>query len=255
MQLQVLDDTERAFYEMRFELECYKFTGEQFQELFSDAMGKAYPRDFIKVRPWGNSGDRKNDGYRRSTRTIYQVYAPKTAASSKVVAKIEEDFKECIPHWEEYFDIWCFVHNDLSGIGPQFLELLLRLDKSHGKVSVNHWGIPELRTVVFSLSRPDLQHLFGCIAPSRQSVIDVSSNDIATILQQIPLRAAPSPQSIRPVSDQKLKYNALSPSVGELLRVGMSRAQTVREIISGYYDPLFGDKLAQSFRERYECDK
>ena len=57
---------------------------EQFQDLFADIHG-SHDEDFIRTRPWGNRGDRKNDGYLRSERTLFQVYGPNEMAESVFV--------------------------------------------------------------------------------------------------------------------------------------------------------------------------
>ena len=50
---------------MSFELRYLKARADEFQDFFASIMEKRYPSDFMKVRPWGNVGDRKNDGYLR----------------------------------------------------------------------------------------------------------------------------------------------------------------------------------------------
>jgi hypothetical protein len=67
-------------------------------------MSKAYPGDFIPCRPWGNVGDRKNDGYLKSERILFQVYAPNEMKMAETVKKIEEDFTEALPYWQKDFD-------------------------------------------------------------------------------------------------------------------------------------------------------
>lgn len=72
-------------------------------------MEKRYPADFARVRPWGNVGDRKNDGYLKSKRQLFQLYAPNELTAAVTIAKIEEDFTGALPHWKEYFDTWILL--------------------------------------------------------------------------------------------------------------------------------------------------
>ena len=104
-------------WEIVFRLACRERRGEAFQELFSQIMER---RDagFQRVRPWGNSGDRKNDGWCPSRRILFQSYAPSTFSASALVAKLIEDYEGAIEHWESYFDTWVFVHDDIEGLGP-----------------------------------------------------------------------------------------------------------------------------------------
>lgn len=42
--------------------------GTAFQDLFADLMEQAFPGDFQRIRPYGNQGDQKCDGYLASSR-------------------------------------------------------------------------------------------------------------------------------------------------------------------------------------------
>jgi hypothetical protein len=111
-----VDQLARVFYEQQLELTFLKKTGEEFQDFFSGVMEKCHPGDFQRVRPWGNIGDRKNDGYLRSERILFQVYAPNEPNINRTLNKIEVDFSEALPYWEKYFDVWIFVHNSRNGL-------------------------------------------------------------------------------------------------------------------------------------------
>lgn len=113
-----MDQFTRAYYEAIFRCAFLEKGGEAFQDLFSSIMEKRYPSDFIRTRPWGNQGDRKNDGYVRSTRTLFQVYAPNDLSEAATLAKIDEDYLGAIPFWKAHFDQWVFVHNSVIGLGP-----------------------------------------------------------------------------------------------------------------------------------------
>ncbi len=65
-----------AYYDLRFETAFLRAKGNEFQTFFERLMGLAYKADFMACRPWGNAGDRKNDGFLKSQRQFFQVYAP-----------------------------------------------------------------------------------------------------------------------------------------------------------------------------------
>src|SRR5262249_54585739 len=145
---------------------------------------KRYLSDFIQVRPWGKIGDRKNDGYLRSKRTLFQVYAPNEMSATECVAKIDEDFTGVLPHWRQYFDVWTFVHNAKRGLGPDVTEKLLALNAKHNEITVTHWGFEELRREVLELDEPAFFSLFGP-APTRQGLIDIGFAELIPILDHI----------------------------------------------------------------------
>jgi hypothetical protein len=72
-----VEDLTTAYYEMKFHLTFLEAMGDAFQDFFSSIMELRYPGDFARVRPWGKFGDRKNDGYLRSQRKLFQCYAPR----------------------------------------------------------------------------------------------------------------------------------------------------------------------------------
>lgn len=243
-----MDRVSRAFYELKFRDAYHRKTGNAFQDFFADLMEKAHPADFIRVRPWGNAGDKKNDGYLRSTRTLFQVYAPGEMSAANAVAKIDEDFKGAIPHWKAHFDCWVFVHNSVTGLGPDVTKKLLDLDDAY-EVSVRHWGEEELRQKAFELSEADLASLLGP-APTLRDMLDLGLEALVPVLDQVAAMPAPENPDLRPPPADKISRNMLSPHVETLLKAGMTRAELVRKYFG--VQPASQDDIAQSFRSHYE---
>lgn len=243
-----MDEVARSFFELNFQVAFMARKGSEFQDFFAAIMEKRYPGDFVRVRPWGNIGDRKCDGYLESKRILFQCYAPNELSSLQCVAKIDKDFRGALPHWREHFDFWVFVHNDRSGLNADVLKKLLDLSTQHAPLKALPWGFEELRQETMMLDAAHLSSLFG-VAPSRQGMIEVGLDDLAPILDHI-ARLAPVPDpDIRPVPADKLQRNLLSDNVGTLLRAGMSRADLVRKYFK--LKPTLQDQIAESFRFRY----
>jgi glycosyltransferase involved in cell wall biosynthesis len=106
-------------------------------------------------------GDRKNDGYLKSERLLFQVYAPNELKASQTITKIREDFTQALQHWKEHFDSWVFVHNATSGLPPQVIGTLLELEQQHPQITVKHWGFEELVLRFRQLSPDALRSLYG----------------------------------------------------------------------------------------------
>jgi hypothetical protein len=245
-----MDQFVRAYYEVVFERDYLKKTASEFQDFFSEIMEKAHPEDFIRTRPWGNLGDRKNDGYLRSARTLFQVYAPNKMEDARTIAKIDEDFCGALPYWREYFDKWVFVHNSQRGISPGVERKLLELDQAHADIQVRPWGFEELRREAFSLCESDLASLLGPV-PSRADILNVTIRHLEVVLLNIAGAPIPASVDLRPVSPRKLAANGLSESVRVLLSAGMVASGRVREFFDGYYDPQLGDRVVQAFSRKY----
>lgn len=161
-----MDEQASTFYEQRFEAQYLRSKGAAFQTLFASIMSKAHPADFIPCRPWGKVGDRKNDGYLKSERTLFQVYAPNEMRVADTIKKIETDFNEALPYWQTYFDVWVFVHNAHEGLPPDVIANLLELEDLHAAITVTHWGFDELLLRFKKLSSEALRSLYGSPPPS-----------------------------------------------------------------------------------------
>jgi hypothetical protein len=214
-------------------------------------MEKCHPSDFQRVRPWGKAGDRKNDGYLCSMRILFQVYSPNEMTSTKAIAKIHADFYGALPHWQQYFDKWIFVHNSKNGLSPDILAKLLELNTTHSFVDVCQWGYEELRQNVFTLDEADLASLLGS-APSSKDMLDVRYEDVQEVLSKIVGQKPPLSQDIRPVPSDKLERNRLSEGVQFLLTWGMQKADLVGDFFNDHPDPLYGDKIASAFNAKYK---
>lgn len=245
----MIDNITRAFYEMNFRLAFMERKADEFQGFFSSIMEKRYPADFFRVRPWGKFGDRKNDGYLMSKRMLFQSYAPNELKPSDCIAKIDEDFTGALPHWQQYFDVWVFVHNSRDGLGPDVTEKLLNLGKNHQPLVVTQWGFEELRQETMALSELELASLLGP-APSRVGMITLGLDDLTPVLDHIGRLAPVHEPDLRPVPANKLQENLLSDAVKTLLIAGMSRANLVRTYFK--HKPTLQDQIAEAFRKKYQ---
>ncbi len=245
-----MDQFKHSYYEVVFERNYLKKGGIEFQDFFSEIMEKCHPGDFQRVCPWGNVGDRKNDGYLRSRRTLFQVYAPNDMAAPAAIVKIHEDFHGALQYWEKYFDKWIFVHNSRKGLGPDITAKLLELAVCHECVTVIAWGFEELRKNVLTLNEADLASLLGP-APSHRDMLDVRYSNVQEVVSHIARQEAPLLQDIRPVPPDKLKRNHLSPYVQNMLTWGMQKADLVGNFFHDYSNPTYGDEIAAAFKEEY----
>lgn len=245
-----MDQVTRHIYEMHLRVAFHERRGEAFQDVFSTIMEKRYPRgDFQRVRPWGNDGDRKNDGYLRSKRILFQCYAPDELTAKACVAKIDEDFAGALPHWKKYFDTWVFVHNALRGWGPGVAEKFLALEATRPPFKLEAWTFNELREIVRELSVVDLADIFGP-APTQRDVLDLGMSELIPVLDHLARLNPHAEPDLRPVPADKLARNQLSDFIAGLLRTGMVRADLVEKYFRDR--PADEDRIALGFRRRYE---
>lgn len=249
-----MDDLQRTFYQLKFRNAFLERKGKAFEELFSKIMGHAYPGDFQPVRPYGNRGDLKCDGYRASDKTVFQCYGPSTLSLVKMLAKMDEDFNGAVAHWRARMERWSFVHNKDDGLPADATQKLVDLGTANPNVALGQLGYPELFAIVMRLPVTQLEDLFGSVPTQRtMAQLDYEAlRPVVTLIHQLdpddnPPLSAPSPS--------KLKANDLSGDAAELLRQGRRREPLVERFFNDWPDPSFGEKIAQGFRERYQALK
>lgn len=70
-----MDENEKYIARLIFQNRIYESNGQKYEDIFSKVMTYSNP-NFNSVKPQGQFGDRKNDGFDRTTGVYYQVYAP-----------------------------------------------------------------------------------------------------------------------------------------------------------------------------------
>ena len=248
-----MDKLERAYYEVAFKATFLEKRGDSFQDFFCGVMSCGYPSDFMRFRPWGKRGDRKNDGYLKSKRMLFQIYAPNEMNEKDTVDKIDEDFHGALPYWEEYFSTWVFAHNSMNGLGPVQGAKILELRKSFQHLEITDWGFESLRREFFRLDEPDLISLLGVgRAPDSVDFLNLRYEQLKFVVYSLTLQEPRIDQDMRLFSGDKLKANDLSDDVKTLLEEGLKKSFLVGKFFRDYYpDPTLGEGIAETFRQRY----
>jgi hypothetical protein len=214
-------------------------------------MGKGYPRDFRPCSPWGNVGDMKNDGYLPSTRTLFQVYAPNEMSAAEAKRKIEEDFKGALVHWGKAFDTWAFVYNG-EAIPAPIQQVINGLERENSGRTIQLWGWEELRQEFSKLGLDAKRSMYG-YAPTNEAKLNLRLADLEAVLEHIAQSdMVDENATVMIVPPEKIEANKLSHNVVCLLKAGMEKADMVGKYFDGHPDPPFGDRVATSFRNRYQ---
>ncbi len=241
----------QAYYEQRFENYFLRSKGSEFQTFFERLMGLAYKADFMACRPWGNDGDRKNDGFLKSERRLFQVYAPNEMEATKAIAKITEDFEGAKRHWGTHFDKWVFAHNSTDGLPPHVQTLLLNFEKANTGITLESWSLEEFRRIFRRLNSNDLIPWLGA-APSDETKASLGFGDLRPVLETLGQRPTPTNSAVRDVPMGKIEANALSDSVATLIKNGMGKAILVEKFFAHWHDETLGESIAEAFRTEYQ---
>jgi hypothetical protein len=241
---------QEAYYELRFEIAFRRSKGAEFQTFFERLMGLAYKADFMACRPWGKIGDRKNDGFLKSERHLFQVYAPNEMEATKAINKITEDFEGAKAYWGKHFNKWSFVHNAIDGLPPHVQKVILDFEKANPGITLTPWGLEELRLVFRQLSLDDRSSWLG-IAPTEETKARLGFKDIQVVLESLAGKAAPPGTSVKSVPPGKIEANSLSESVATVIKNGMAKAPLVSAFLEDWHDETLGERLAVAFRSEY----
>ncbi len=246
-----MDRLQQLNYEKDFRIAFLESKGDGFQGLFEKLMSKVHPNDFMACRPWGNVGDRKNDGYLPSARILYQSYAPNDMVAAEAIRKINEDFEGAKKHWEQFFDEWTFVHNSPDGrLGPHVIETLAKLKNDNPQIKIGHCGYEEMLTKFRQLSLQDLESWFG---PSltMEANVNLGYSDLKAVLTHISVTPVPKTSEVKDVSRGKIEANLLSQAVADFLKIGMQKSPLVAQFFSNWKNPTYGEQIAQTFNSKY----
>ncbi|MDO9052586.1 MAG: hypothetical protein Q7U37_01435 [Gallionella sp.] len=246
-----MDRIQQLGYEKDFRIIFLEAKGDGFQRLFEKLMAKTHPNDFMACRPWGNVGDRKNDGYLPSARTLFQSYAPNELNATEAIKKINEDFEGAKEHWEQYFDEWTFVHNAPDGrLGPHIIEALSKLAQKNPKIKIGHCGWDEMLSKFRKLSLQDLESWFGS-SLTMEANVNLGYGDLMAVLTHINVTPAPATSEVKDVSRGKIESNLLSAVVADFLKIGMQKSPLVMQFFDNWKNPVYGEQIASAFKSKY----
>ena len=242
---------QEAYYNLRFENVFLRAKGDEFQTFFECLMGLAYKEDFMACRPWGKEGDRKNDGFLKSERRFFQVYAPNEMKATEAIKKITEDFEGAKAHWGKHFDIWVFVHNAVDGLPPHVHQCLLDFESKNEGITLQPWGLEELRSVFRRIPQEGLTSWLGH-APTEVTKARLGFKDLQVVLESLAAKTSPYITDVKAVPAGKIEANDLSESVVILIKNGMTKTPLVSNFLESWYDETLGDRLAAAFRAEYD---
>lgn len=237
-------------WEIKFRLACAERRGDAYQDLFAQVMER---RDsaFQRVRPWGNAGDRKNDGWSPARRMLFQCYAPSTLTANELNSKLDNDYAGAIGYWKEYFDTWVFVHDDLQGMAPMVAKKVVELNNRSVDVSCTAWGQPELREEFAALHDAHRTAILGP-ALTPHDFLSVEAQTLKPLLEALGHMTPDATAPVAAVPPDKIQSNLLTAAQIEFLKLGASRAPLVEQYLTNaYVMPTHADEIAEAVSTRY----
>jgi hypothetical protein len=245
---------QRYWWRTALELKLRKHPGDAFQDFFSTVMAKAYGSDFVRVRPFGQLGDKGCDGYLGSVGRVFQCYGALNSENNKVaylIGKMKEDHAKAAKAMKTVMKEWCMVHNFVDGLPIEAVETLDNLRKKNGGQNFSFFGLESFESTILALDEDKIEDLLG-IAATAADALNLQITELRDLVNSVELAAMDvTAVQVQPVPVNKLVFNKLPPHWAKLIEFGWGNAPLVAEYLANRPEPLIAEQLAEHFRNRY----
>ncbi len=244
-------------HKISLRLKLRESSGDAFQEFFSTVMGKLHPDDFVRVRPFGQKGDKGCDGYLRSRGQLFACYGALNGDKRKVdylISKMDDDFAKAKENLSDIMREWHMVHNLMDGLPVDAISKLNEMKKANPDIVFGFVGLEGIANRISQLDADAVTELLGPRATNRDA-LEMQPAELQALIDGIRSKVdvrAPASESITPVPSDKLDANDLPNHWHQLIENGWKNAYYVAEYFDRHHEPLIGERIAFIFRERYQ---
>lgn len=246
-----MDPVKLNHYRLAAENGFWKHKRTAFQDWLGGIMVKRYCDDFVRIRL--SKGDGGLDGYRLSTQTVYQIFAPRDYTAAEMVDKIRDDFahaKQTLAEKKLEMKTWIFVHNDPDDLPHQAVTELAKIQADNPGIAIRRWDLTAIWNEIKQLADDELVELFGA-APTLELLEGLCYQDIIPVIEHLATEKAPPLPPTDPPSPRKLEFNELSEDRANYIQRGRSKQGLVESYLSMMPDEDKPEEIAEAFRRRY----
>jgi hypothetical protein len=254
---------EKALARILFQNKIHRKSGLEFESFFTKIMNYAY-NDFKQIKPQGQIGDRKNDGYIPSGGAYYQVYAPENPSQSNTPAKATkkacEDFDGLLGYWtticepKEYY----FVFNDkYKGSYPEIEKDMSEIQKKHDLLKCEVFLTKNLEDTCFSrLDDSQLVQVIGFTPPADEITL-IDYHSLSEVIGYIMGNLQPiGIANWRPPEfDGKVSHNNLSSGIKSILNTAFyqyGNLENYFEDNSNFIKQEIRDRISNAYEDAVE---
>lgn len=256
-----MNTSEKYIARIMFQIKVHTSDGQLYENLFSKIMTKSNS-NFRMIKPYGNIGDRKNDGFDKTKGVYYQVFAPENVEKAKTitdaVSKLREDFNGLKKHWHTLCPIkeFYYVVNDkYKGLPPQVEQEILILGSENTDVICDSFCSHNLETIFMGLSKDDITDIIGIIPNEEISFLDFDVlNQAVEYLMNSEVDASSDTYIDDPDFEYKIVFNKLSSKVANLLNVASYQIGDL-ETYFGATGEYVKNELKMRFSKLYDESK
>ena len=258
-----MNTEEKSDVRFVFQKKIHEADGQKFEDLFTQIMNYTDP-EFQQVKPHGNIGDRKNDGYIPIKGVYYQVYAPEDSKKnpSRGRAKLKNDFEGLKEHWNHISPLkeFYFVINDkYKGVDPDTLEAIKEIKSTHNLKKAACLDANYLENLLFELEDDQIYIIVGCIGSSfRASLKNLDYPILKDVIEHIMGLNILSTNGVEDITlpdwEEKIKFNKLSETVENHLNSMFPLVSSLEKYLSDQGNFL-ANKLKMAMNEIYTEEK
>lgn len=229
---------EKYISRILFKNKIHEADGQKFEDMFSAIMNYKEP-EFTQVKPWGNIGDRKNDGCVLNKGIYFQVHAPEDVKKSyhEIIKKIQTDFSGLQSHWGNIQEFYYVLNDKYQGVNPDALQLLETIKQSNSLKGCKFIVAKDLENMLYSLDDDQVMAIAGHIPdPANLTSLDYSIlNEILEHLKGKSLNNG-TEKIVAPDWDEKIKFNNLSINESVRLTNGYFQLGSLSEYLKNNSD-------------------
>ena len=252
-----MNNEEKTLARHLFVNRLLKANGQKFEDIFTAVMNYAEP-DFQQIKPWGNIGDRKNDGYIKSKGIFFQVFAPEEIEKSyvDVVNKIEKDFAGLISQWSSVNEFYFVVNDKYLGVNADCEKKIQEIKEKHSLSKTGFFTSKDVENVLFALTDDQILSVAGFLPdPMNMQTLDYSIlNEVIEFVMKSALPDNMCGKMTVPDWDEKIKFNQLT----ELTATYLSNGYLQIGVLENYLKnngKFLSDELHKKLYQIYTVEK
>lgn len=223
-------------FDVHFGLAFATVKQSKFESWFASMACRVFGTDFEPIKAGGKSGDKKSDGRRISTETVYQCYAPESPSkfASHAPSKICDSFPEVVTFWPKLRE-WIFVHNNADGLPTAASDKLEEIRTAYPSIKVSTATRGFLKDELHD--KLSLQQLIDVYPEACLNFSDVQMTHVRPLLKKIveARTTNPDPTYFGDIpNEMKLDFNNLSPDS----KYHIKRARPHIDVVDRYLDRM-----------------
>ncbi|MBF0230883.1 MAG: hypothetical protein HQK63_15050 [Desulfamplus sp.] len=252
-----MNTKEKTLSRHLFQNKIFKADGQAFEDIFTAIMNYAEP-DFRSIKPWGNIGDRKNDGYINTKGIYYQVYAPEDIRKSytDTINKLTTDFDILTSQWDPVNKFYFVVNDKYKGVNADCEQAIQAIKENHKLNDAGFLTAKDIENILFTLDDDQIFSIAGIIPdPAAIKQLDYSIlNEVVEYIMKLSLHKGYDAEIVLPDFDKKIIFNNLSKPIANLINNGYFQIHSLNEYLANNSNFL-ADSLRDRMNEIYIQEK